>query len=73
MGGVDVYFCGSGFKLSVLCKKSPNLLLRMISDLLVIGFIPPILRRSPLRPVWLKVIYDTVSEGEGRWVGVKEH
>ena len=61
MGGVEVYFCGSGCKLSVLCKKSPNLPLRMISDFLVTGLIPPILRRSPLHPVWRKVIYDTVS------------
>jgi hypothetical protein len=69
MVGVGVYFCGSGGKLSVLCKKSPNLALRMIGDLLVIGLIPPILRRSPLRPVWRKLIYDPVSEGRGivRW------
>ena len=62
MVGVDVYFYCSGCKLSVLGKKSSNLPLRMISDLLVIGLIPPILRRSPLCPVWRKLIYDTVSK-----------
>ena len=35
----------------------------MISNLLVTGLIPPILRRSSLRPLWRKLIYDTVSSG----------
>jgi len=65
MVGVDVYFCCSRCRLSLLGKESPKLPLRMISDLPMIGFIPPILRRSPLRPAWRKIIYDIVSDGRG--------
>ena len=68
MVGVDVYFCACGCNLSVFCKKSPNLSLRMISDLLMTGLIPPILRRLPLRPVWRILIYDTVSPGQDKIV-----